>query len=94
MSTLSGRNKRATLCMLICMCMVPVFAQQKKFTLSELVDSAKIYLPQVSVKNAQLGFSQAAVVDTRHLFLQFVRFNEQVNLATDNSVAGSIAKRR
>jgi outer membrane protein TolC len=71
------------------MFMTPVFGQQKNFTLSELVDSAKVYLPQVSLKYALLGFSKAAVVDTRHSFLPSLKVNEQVNLGTDNSVAGS-----
>ena len=66
-----------------------LFAQQKKYTLSALVDSAKIYFPELQRKNAQLNFAKAAVADTRNLFLPSMKLNEQVNLSTDNSLAGS-----
>ena len=89
MSTFRGRNDGVMLSFLLCMFAAPVFAQYKSFTLSELVDSAKVYLPQVSRKNALLGFSKAAVIDTRHSFLPSLKVNEQVSLGTDNSLAGS-----
>ena len=89
MSTFRGRRIRAMLSILLCTSLTSAFTQQKIFTLTELVDSAKNYLPQVSLKNAQLGFSKAAVIDTRHSFLPSLKVNEQVNLGTDNSLAGS-----
>ncbi|MEO5591373.1 MAG: TolC family protein [Chitinophagaceae bacterium] len=66
-----------------------LFAQQKNYTLSALVDRAKIYFPELQRKNAQFSAAKAVVADTRNLYLPSMRLNEQVNLSTDNSLAGS-----
>jgi len=66
-----------------------LFAQQKNYTLSALIDSAKNYFPELQRKNAQLSAAKAAVADTRNLYLPSMRLNEQVNISTDNSLAGS-----
>ncbi len=64
-------------------------AQEKKYTLSELVDSAKIYFPQLLRKNAQLNFAKAVVTDTKHQFLPALKATEEITAGTDNSLAGS-----
>lgn len=66
-----------------------LFAQEKKYTLSELADSAKIYFPQLLRKNAQLNFAKANVTDTRHQFLPVLKTTEELTAGTDNSLAGS-----
>jgi outer membrane protein TolC len=40
-------------------------------------------------KKALVNSAEANVTDTRHQFLPAVRFNDQVDIGTDNSVAGS-----
>lgn len=64
-------------------------AQEKKYTLSELVDTAKIHFPQLLRKNAQLDFAKAAVTDTKHQFLPVLKTTAELTAGTDNSLAGS-----
>lgn len=80
-------------CMLV-LVLLPItsrslFAQTKNYTLSQLVDSAKLRFPQLMRKNALAQFARLAVTDTRHSFLPSVRIGEQLTAGTDNSVAGS-----
>jgi len=66
-----------------------LLAQETNYTLSALVDSATKYFPELQRKNAQLGAAKAVVADARTLYLPSLKLNEQVNISTDNSLAGS-----
>ena len=66
-----------------------VFSQKQFLSLSALNDSADHYLPRILQKRALVNSSSAAITETRHQFLPALRFNDQVNIGTDNSVAGS-----
>jgi len=66
-----------------------LFAQTRMYTLSDLVDSAMKYYPQLLRKNALVEYSKAAVTDVRHSFLPGLRIDEQLTIGTDNSLAGS-----
>ena len=66
-----------------------VFSQKQFLSLSALNDSADHYLPRILQKRALVNSSSAAITETRHQFLPAVRFNDQVNIGSDNSVAGS-----
>lgn len=65
------------------------FSQKPFMTLSALNDRADQYLPRLLEKKALVNSAAAAVTETRHQFLPALRFNDQVNLGTDNSIAGS-----
>ncbi len=72
--------------------LVPAFsivAQQTKYNLLSLTEAAKNYMPVLQQKSALLDASKAIVTDVRHSFLPQVKISEQLNLATDNSIAGS-----
>jgi outer membrane protein TolC len=66
-----------------------VFSQKPFISLSALNDSADHYLPRLLEKKALVSGAAAAVVETRHQFLPAIRFNDQVNIGSDNSNAGS-----
>jgi outer membrane protein TolC len=66
-----------------------VFSQKTFLNLSALNDSADHYLPRVLQKRALVSSSSAAVTEARHQFLPALRFNDQVNIGSDNSTAGS-----
>jgi len=68
----------------------PSILSQKTFmSLTALNDSADHYLPRVLQKKALLNSSSAAITEARHQFLPAMRFNDQVNIGSDNSTAGS-----
>ena len=66
-----------------------VFAQEKIYTLSELTEAAKNYLPSLMQKRALVNSAKAFVTDTRHSFLPQLKVSDQLSIATDNSLAGS-----
>ncbi|MEO6357446.1 MAG: TolC family protein, partial [Ferruginibacter sp.] len=66
-----------------------VFAQTKKYSLLSLIDSAHNYLPVLMQKKALVESGKAAIIDTKHSFLPQVKFGEQLNLGSANSLAGS-----
>jgi outer membrane protein TolC len=68
---------------------MPVFSQKSFISLSALNDSADHYLPRILEKKALVNGASASVTETRHRFLPAVRFNDQVNLGSDNATAGS-----
>ena len=67
----------------------PLFAQQKNYHLPQLIEAAKNHLPVLMQKRALLNGARAAVTDTRHSFLPQLKISDQVNLGSDNSIAGS-----
>lgn len=66
-----------------------VFSQKSILTLSALNDSADHYLPRLLAKQSLVNSSAAAITEARHQFLPAIRFNDQVNIGSDNAVAGS-----
>ncbi|MFT3932215.1 MAG: TolC family protein [Chitinophagaceae bacterium] len=66
-----------------------VFAQEKKYQLPELANAAKNHLPVLLQKQALVDAAKANVTDTRHSFLPQLKISDQVNIGTDNSLAGS-----
>jgi outer membrane protein TolC len=68
---------------------VPVFAQTKNYSLLNLIDSAQHYFPALMQKSAFIEAGKAAITDTRHSFLPQLKFSEQLNIGSANSVAGS-----
>ncbi len=66
-----------------------VSAQNKNYTLPALADSARKYLPSLMEKQALLQAANASVTDTKHSFLPKLKFSEQLNIGSDNSLAGS-----
>ncbi len=66
-----------------------LFAQQKNNTLSGLIASADNHLPVLLQKKELINASKAEVRDVRHSFLPQLKLSEQVNIGTDNSMAGS-----
>lgn len=66
-----------------------LFAQTKTYSLQNLIDSAKNYLPVLMQKRAIADAAQSAIIDTKHSFLPQLKFGEQLNIGSANSVAGS-----
>lgn len=87
----SFRNGNRVMLVIIIIFISPfcVFSQQSIVSLSALNDSADHYLPRLLEKRALVKGANAYVTETRNQFLPSVRFNDQVNIGSDNSVAGS-----
>jgi len=68
---------------------VHLHAQDKKYSLHALTDSARSFAPSLLEKQSLLKAADATVRDTRNSFLPSLKLSEQVNLGTDNSLAGS-----
>jgi outer membrane protein TolC len=66
-----------------------VSAQSKLYSLSQLIDSASHYLPLLIEKKAIVNSYNAIVTDARHSFLPQLKFNDQINVGSDNSLAGA-----
>lgn len=84
--------KRKNCWILVILLLMPVgilIAQQKSYQLSELADAAKNNLPVLKQKQALLNSSRAFFTDTRHSFLPQIKISDQLNIGTDNSLAGS-----
>jgi outer membrane protein TolC len=62
---------------------------QQPYSLSDLVQSAQKYFPLLKQRASLTAAGKAAVTDVRHSFLPQVRVSDQVNLSTDNSLAGT-----
>jgi outer membrane protein TolC len=63
---------------------------QEHYNLLELIKAADIYLPVLKQKQAQINSAKASLTDVKHSFLPQVRVSEQLNVASDNSLAGSL----
>ncbi|MEP6747025.1 MAG: TolC family protein [Bacteroidota bacterium] len=66
-----------------------LIAQQKTYKLSELAEMAKHHLPALLQKQALVNSATASLTEAKHSFLPQVRITDQVNVGTDNSLAGS-----
>ena len=63
-----------------------VMAQQK-YSLTAFVDSSIKYLPTLKQKTALINMAKASVNDVKHSFLPQLKFSEQLNIASNNSMA-------
>ncbi|MES2374509.1 MAG: TolC family protein [Bacteroidota bacterium] len=72
-------------------CCIPFFSlfAQKQYTLQELVNASSDHMPVLKQKLALVDAAKASVTETKHAFLPQVRASEQLNIASDNSLAGS-----
>ena len=66
-----------------------LFSQTKKYSLISLVDSGQNYLPVLMQKKALINAATARITDTRHSFLPQLKFSEQLNIGSANSIEGS-----
>jgi outer membrane protein TolC len=66
-----------------------LLSQEKLYSLSELTEAAKNHFPSIQQKQALKSSAQAFVTDTRHSFLPQIKLSDQINLGSDNSLAGS-----
>lgn len=66
-----------------------LFSQSQKYTLSSLVDSAENYLPVLLQKKALVNAARSNVTDVKHSFLPQLKFSEQLNIGSANSLEGS-----
>lgn len=62
---------------------------QQHYSLQDLVSISRNYLPSIKQRQALLNSAKASVTDTRHSFLPQLRASEQLNIGSDNSLAGS-----
>lgn len=78
--------------LLICMqlSVMSFCANAQVLTLQDLVDSAKRNSPLLKQKYALSESAKANLDFTKHSFLPSLRFSEQINIGTDNSIAGSL----
>lgn len=79
--------------MICCMAItsVPLYSQVmvKSYSLQNLIDSASHYLPVLQQKIALANASKAVVTDAKHSFLPQLKFGEQVDVGSANSIAGT-----
>ena len=66
-----------------------LFAQSKKYTLSDFVDSARRHLPVLLEKQALIAAAKAGVTDARHAYLPTSYLGDELTAGTDNSIPGS-----
>ncbi|MEP7277799.1 MAG: TolC family protein [Bacteroidota bacterium] len=65
-----------------------LFAQQH-YSLQQLIDAAGRNLPVIKQKQLLADAAKAGVTDVKHSFLPQVKLSDQLNMATDNSIAGT-----
>src|ERR1700754_3028625 len=66
-----------------------VSAQQKKYSLTDFVDSAQRHLPVLLQKKTLVDAARAGVTDAKHAFLPTSYIGDEVTAGTDNSIPGS-----
>ncbi|HEY2347723.1 MAG TPA: TolC family protein, partial [Puia sp.] len=89
MSSFRNGNRVALVIIIILLSPIYIFCQKPFLSLSALNDSADHYLPRLLEKRALVNSASSYVTETRNQFLPAIHFNDQVNIGTDNSTAGS-----
>lgn len=89
MDTFCNRKCCLVVSILLLLPALSLLAQEKIYSLPNLVDAAKNYLPSLMQKRALVNSAQAIVTDTRHSFLPQLRASDQVNIGSANSMTGS-----
>ena len=83
--------KKCTLLVMTIFFCCAVYSQTKtnRYTLAELIDATKNYLPSLMQKQALVSAAQANVMDLKNSFLPKMYVGDELSLGTDNSLAGS-----
>jgi outer membrane protein TolC len=89
MVTFCCRKYLGTISILLLFPSISLFAQQKKYSLSDYIDSAQSHLPVLFQKKALVDAAKAGVTDARHAFLPTSYLGDEVSVGTDNSLPGS-----
>jgi len=79
--------------MLLYICLVlPAFGllAQTHYNLQKLITASENYLPVLKQKQALINSAKASVTDIRHSFLPQLNLSDQLNIGTDNSLAGTL----
>ncbi|HXB06557.1 MAG TPA: TolC family protein [Puia sp.] len=84
----TGKFRRA-ISLFLLLPSISVFAQQKKYSLKDFIDSAERHLPVLLQKQALVEAAKAGVTDARHAFLPTSYLGDEVTAGTDNSIPGS-----
>ena len=84
-----GKGRYAAYLIALAFSSIAVRAQSKFYTLNALIDSATQHLPLFFEKRAIVSSYHAMVTDARHSFLPQLRINDQVNIGSNNSLAGA-----
>lgn len=61
----------------------------QQHTLQDLINSTNTHLPSLQQKQALVNAAHATVTDVQHSYLPQLRASEQLNIGSDNSMAGS-----
>lgn len=61
---------------------------QQHFSLQNLLDSSRKNLPILKQKQALINASKASITEVTHSFLPQIKFNDQLTIGSDNSIAG------
>lgn len=64
-------------------------AAQQHYSLQDLINSTNTHFPSLQQKQALVDAAGASVTDIKHSMLPQLRASEQINLGSDNSLAGS-----
>jgi len=89
MVTFCIRKVRRAIGLFLLLPSLSLFAQQKRYTLKDFIDSAQHHLPVLLQKQALVEAARAGVTDARHAFLPTSYIGDEVTAATDNSIPGS-----
>ena len=89
MITFCSRKSFRSLGVLLLMPALSLYAQSRKYSLPELVDSARHHLPALMQKKVQVDAAKAGVVNARHSFLPVSYLGDEALVGTDNSIPGS-----
>jgi outer membrane protein TolC len=84
----TGKFRRA-IGLFLLMPALSLFAQQKKYSLRDFIDSAQRHLPVLLQKQALVEAARAGVTDARHAFLPTSYLGDELTVGTDNSIPGS-----
>ncbi len=78
---------------LLYICLVlPAFGLlgQTHYNLQKLINVSENYLPVLKQKQALMNSAKASVTDIRHSFLPQLTLSDQLNIGSDNSLAGTL----
>ncbi len=82
-------KKRITVIIVVAFFISNSNAQTNQYSLMKLVEMSKSYLPLLLQKQAIINSAKAGVKDVKHSFLPKLYVGDEVNVGTDNSMAGS-----
>ena len=71
--------------------LIPIYSllAQQHYTLQNLIDVSVSHLPVLQQKQALVNSARASLMDVRHSLLPQLKLSEQLNMGSDNSLAGS-----